>query len=282
MQITNVYALGVRYIGLALIDSPDAVLTYVSVDLAKGTGANADLFSGSGIWTMRSNNTLIDHAQIFASGYYYAGYITASNQPRDLVAIHGSSGSQVVHSNLKYTNAAAVYVTCDNTASSNNDCPGEPSPGSFGTRSSNITIWDNDIQNTLQHGIDVAYTDNPSILTNRIQWTGHAGIALGWVGSGTLTYNSIQNTGTETLNRPTESYGAVLLLQGTNNMTITNNTIYGPTQAGETRYAVYFRPWSGSPAQTGNNVSSNTLFTGTSGWIGGATTGNTTAPNTLY
>lgn len=273
--VTNTYATGVRYMAYEVGNSPDTDLVHVSADLTKGTGAFVDTVSGAGIWIFRSNGTLVDSAQVFAIGHYNAGYPSSTNPTRDLVLVSGSSNVDIVGSLLKYTNTAGVYVTCDPTPTS--DCPGSPA----NPRSSNITVWDNDIQYTRQHGIDIAYTDNADVLTNRIYDVGHAGIALAGVTGGDTRFNTIKRSGKETVKLPTQSYGALLILEGTNNLTVSDNHFYGSTPAGQTRYSVFFQPWSGTPAQTGNQVINNQLWAGTSGYIGGASAGNTISPNTL-
>lgn len=273
--VTNTYATGVRYIAYEVGNSPYTDLVHTSADLKKGTGAFVDGVSAAGIWLFKSDDSLVDSAQIYAYDYYAAGYPGAANPTRDLVLVSGSSNVSVVRSQLKYTNTASVYVTCDPTPSS--DCPGNPA----NPRSSNITIWDNDIQFTRQHGIDIAYTDNADVLTNRIYDVGHAGIAVAGVVGGDILFNTVMRSGKETINLPTQSYGALLVLEGTTGITVSSNDFYGSPIAAQTRFSIFFQPWSGTPSQTSNVVTNNQLWRGTSGYIGGATAGNTIAPNSF-
>lgn len=73
--------------------------------------------------------------------------------------------------------------------------------------------------------------------------------------------------------------GTMHFLWGSSNNSVSGNYFYG---AG-VDYAVYLRPASdgfGNPA--GNVITGNSLWSGSAGYIGGYTTGNTVTPNTLY
>jgi hypothetical protein len=271
--VTNTYVTGARYIPYVVSSSPTTTLSYVSADLAKGSGTGSD-GTGSGIWVNLSNNTIVDHANIFAVDNYGLGYPTSANPPRDLVAVYGSDNVTVRHSKLMYTNAAAIFINrCD--ASSTSTCTGND----INRRSSNVTVWDNDVQYTRQHGIDVAYTDTPTIVTNRIADVGHAGIALANIRGGVFSYNTVQRTGNETFYLADQSYGAILVKWGTASMSATGNQIYGNTVSGSTRYSVYFETLAGWPNPVNNALTNNTLWPGTSGYFGGSVSGNITTPN---
>jgi len=273
--ITNTYVTGSRYIAYAVSSSPSTTLSYISADLVKGSGIGSD-GAGSGIWVNLSNNSIVEYATIFAVDNYNAGYPTSSNPPRDLVAVYGSDNVTVRHSKLINTNAAGIFVyRCDASSST---CPG----GSANRRSSNITLWDNDVQYTRQHGIDVAYTDTPTIVTNRISDVGHAGISLANVQGGTLQYNTLQRTGNEAVNLADQSYGAILVKWGAASVSATSNQIYGSSVGSSLRYSVYFEALTGWPNPSNNSFTSNSIWTGASGYFGGSVSGNTTSPNTLY
>jgi hypothetical protein len=275
VHLTNLYAVGARYNAFEIGNSLYSNLSYVSADLEKGSGAPVDSGGAAGIWILLSKKTVVDRAQIFAPGHYNAGYPSASNPPRDLVAVHGSEDVDIIHSNLKHTNAAAVFVNrCDGSTPV---CTGS----NANKRSKRVTVWDNDVQYTRQHGLDIAYTDSPFVYTNRISDIGHAGIALAAVTGGEVMFNTSQRTGKEASNLPTQSYGVLLIKWGTNSVLVQQNHLYGTT-ALIARSSVYFESWFGSPAQTSNTITSNSLWKGTSGWFGGTTAGNTISPNNQY
>ena len=272
--ITNSSVRGDRKLGIQIANSTATTVQYVTMEMVRSTGAEDD--GGAGIWVTLSQNTIIQYNSISSPTYYAAGlpnddYRVPSTSPHtmDLVSVIGSSGTRVQHNTITYGNTAGIYLT---------DC--NPSNGCTSSttlvRDSNSLVWDNDISYFRQHALDFAHCDSTVVQNNRVSYAGDAGLQMGDCTNATVNNNTISSVAQNPVYYTPR--GALYFLWGTSNSIVMNNYFHG----GAAKYAVSFKAGSegyGNPSN--NSVTGNNLWTGTSGYIGGATSGNSISPNTL-
>ncbi len=267
---------GARTFGVAISDSDNTRVAYLTLEMVRKSGSEPE--GGSGVWIKQSDATVLEHSLITGPGWYAAGipqgdYRAGPNAAptMDLVAVYGSAGNTIRHNTITHGNTAAIYLAaCED--------PQVCSPvGYNAARVSSATIWNNDISYFRQHGIDVANTDQSYFFTNRVSNSGDSALAMGDAHYNEVRFNTFNGVGQSGGTQD----GALKFLWASSNNLVSNNDIYG---AGSD-YAVGFAtgaapPYAGSP--TANTVSGNNLWAGSLGYIGGATAGNVVSPNNQY
>lgn len=264
-KLTHIFIQSARNVAVVVANSPNVELNYVSATL--------DAAPSAGIWCKSSPKLNISYAKLSAYTVWMTGYPTVDgvnypNGAADLVSISGCDNSIVAHSTLEYTNTAGIYARPEGTSSS--------------ARISGLTLRNNDINNTRQHGIDLDRVINSTIVTNRISNSGHANISLFKSSGNTFRYNTIQSA-LQSLSWQQHSRANFSLFSGSNNNLVADNQIYGSSLMGST---VHFSdPSDISQFQTSsvnNVVSGNSIWRGSVGYFSGSTGSNTTSPNALY
>jgi nitrous oxidase accessory protein NosD len=259
--------------------STNTAIKYLSLELTRSTSSEPE--GGVGIWILQSHNTVLEHSQISSPTYYNSGLPNTDSRAQagaaptmDLVAVYGSSKSRIQHNVIFKGNTAGVYVS---------ECPlDNPSCSlTLGTgqiRDSGTIIWNNDITDFRQHGLDLSSANSMSVLTNRVTGASDSSIAIADVEQSAVMFNTLlpgNPNSTSILGLPR---GTIFILWGSHQNEFSSNHIYGANSS----YAIYIDgARSGFSAPSLNQITNNSLWTGSSGHIGGTVINNTTSPNIL-
>lgn len=266
---------GARRMGITTSASTNTRINLLTLEMVRSTTGEPE--GGAGVWINQSFNTILENSFISGMQYYLAGLPSWDSRSTpgaapvmDLVASYGSTATTIRHNVIRYGNTAGVYLAA---------CESAPVCNPIGwnvAREYSATIWDNDISYFRQHGIDIANTDQSSVLTNRVSNIGDSALALANAHYNTIKFNTLskaaQNGGIR---------GVVHVLWGSTSNIIASNHIYGSGAP----YSVYFAAPSSSPYNSNsvnNRVTGNSIWRGNSGHFGGVTSSNTIVPNSLY
>jgi hypothetical protein len=275
--LENVKIDGAVRMGVAVYRSANVAIRNLNLTMVRWP-SQPSLEGGAGVWIFGSTNTLLENSTITSPEYYASGLpkpdprsaVTAA-LTMDLVAAYASQGTRIQGNTITYGNTAGIYIACQADTAG---CETARTARDVGA-----VVWNNTVRFFRQHGLDIASSDGTQVVTNRVSDIGDAALALADVTQSTVQYNTLERAQLNA--QPHSLRGTLLLLWGAKNNNITYNTVVGDTN---TEYAVAFSD-SGSAAFgfcTSNNVSSNNLWRGRLGHIGGTLSGNVVSPNQTY
>jgi hypothetical protein len=273
VELLHIRINGVRSAGVVVYQSTRVKIRDLTLTMRRKTASEPE--GGAGVWMWQAIDSLVENSVIDGTEYWQSGPPTID--PRrwpnaapvmDLVASYGGRRNRFQHNQVSKGNTAGIYIACGTSQPLN--CP----PAS---RDSDTVVWDNQIRDMRQNGLDIANADRVMVLTNRVERAEYSTLAMAAAHNGTIKYNRLSESG---LNPGSRIVGALQLLWGSSNNIVKDNQIDGY----QGNFAVYFRPASdgfGNP--TGNVVAGNALSPGitkpyyTSGFV----SGNTSIPNSL-
>lgn len=266
VTLSNTRVVGARFIAFELYQDSYSTVSNSYIEMRSG---GTDQPAGAGIWSLAGSNIQVTSNTITAPQFYSAG--PPAGNTMDLVAFYGGTNNTIDHNSISYSNTAGIYLAL-------NGASGETNP----------TIWANSVDHFQQHGLDLANCTSPQVLTNTVSNTVQASLSLYACTNGTIEYNEFSDSFVSGF---AITDGAVWIDGGSTGNAIVNNYIYGTVlpgsglPGGSPNYDVMFGSaydLPGTPAPTGNSVTGNYMWKGTTGYIGGSTAGNTTTPNGLY